>query len=373
MHNHKSSIIEMNNDDVDDHESINSADALRELLGIDSLDLCCDVLDDEDETDHHPCTIPIKCQSIDEILEVSDKYIIDCIEKYQTKVEYANTSVCIFPSELSLPSAIMRRLTDELVWGGDKIPAIDRTFENVKYLKDGIIHDRSTLTRFENLTHHSGWLKLCNHYIKKCISTLFNEEMVLYKTKMNLKPAGGSGFAPHVDTPSLTVPFSNSTSKLGPLNFVTVMIAIDDMTSVNGCLRVVKGIHNEDTCPIIPPEEDANPDSGGRAGAIPIEIASKMKFEDICCKAGTICAFGGWVPHRSNANQSNFSRRAVFLTYNPAIEGDYYDLYYQKMKQIRNSWKATVGLRSIISTKTSSSTFQIDETEIDALSTIPRI
>jgi Phytanoyl-CoA dioxygenase (PhyH) len=359
-------------DNDDDNESISSGDALRELLGIESLDLCCEI-DDEDENDHHQCTVPNKCQSIDDLCLVSDNYIIENIEKYETKLDYEKSSVCIFPNELGIPATIMRRLTDELVWAGDKTPNIDRTYETIQYMKDGIIKERSTLTRFENLNHHAGWFQLCNHYVQRCISTLFDQDMVLYKTKLNLKPAGGSGFAPHVDTPSLTVPFDTNAMKLGPQNFVTVMIAIDDMTTINGCLRVVKGVYNEDTCPLIPLEVGANPDSGGRAGAIPIEIANKMNFEDICCTAGTICAFGGWVPHRSNPNQSNFARRAVFLTYNPATEGDYYDLYYQKMNQIRNNWKTTVGLRPITSVTTMTSNFPIEETEIYALATIPRI
>ena len=270
----------------------------------------------------------------------------------------------MLPVELSVPSSIMRRLTDELIWrqgNAKNLLGIDRTYETTKYTKDGMTYERSTLTRLENLNGHVGWYDLCNNYIRRCVSTALGEEMILYKTKLNLKPPGGSGFAPHVDTPSLLVPFGSS----GPQLFVTVMIAIDDMTTKNGCLRVVKGSTDDSVdnrCQIIPPEKNGNPDSNGRAGAIPIEVANGMNFEDLCCPAGTICIFGGWVPHRSSTNQSNFARRAVFLTYNPISEGDFYDLYYQRMKQLRNDWKASLSHAS-----------GPQEPEIEALSTIPRI
>jgi ectoine hydroxylase-related dioxygenase (phytanoyl-CoA dioxygenase family) len=353
-----------------DSDSVTSDDALCELLGIQSLndvntDHCCESeVGDEDENELNDVHQPKKCQSVDDLIRVSDEFIAKFIQKYDVIEEYQTSNVCLLPLELRIPSSIMRRLTDELVWGNDSeknLLGIDRTFETTKFMKDGTTYERSTLTRLENLNGHSGWYDLCNNYIRRCVSSVCGEEMILYKTKLNLKPPGGSGFAPHVDTPSLIVPFGTS----GPQTFVTVMIAIDDMTTKNGCLRVAKG-STETRCPIIPPERDGNPDSNGRAGAIPIEDANAMNFEDLCCTAGSICIFDGWVPHRSGTNQSNFARRAVFLTYNPASEGDYYDLYYQRMKQLRNDWKVSLSCAS------SGVTGQQDP-EIQALSTIPRI
>ena len=352
-----------------DSESVASDDALCDLLGIQSLhdvttEHCAsdDDCDENDRTDdHYP---PKKCQSVNDLIHVSDDFITKFIQKYDVVAEYRTSNVCILPLELSIPASIMRRLTDELVWGHHSNEknglGIDRTFETTKFMKNGMIHGQSTLTRLENLNGHAGWYDLCNDYIRRCVSKVCGEEMILYKTKLNLKPPGGSGFAPHVDTPSLIVPFLSH----GPQTFVTVMIAIDDMTTKNGCLRVVKS-SAETRCPTVPPDKDGNPDSNGRAGAIPMEVANTMNFEDLCCTAGTICIFDGWVPHRSGTNQSNFARRAVFLTYNPTSEGDYYDLYYQRMKQMRHDWKASLSIAS--------STKEQQDPEIEALSSIPRI
>ena len=359
-----------NNDVLDeyDNNSVTSDDALCELLGIQSLNdfvaVDCEEEDENEWDELHPLR---KCQSVDDLLRISDDFIAKSIRNFGVAEEYRTSNVCILPLELSIPSAIMRRLTDELVWGKDSekhLLGIDRTFETTKCMKDGTTLEQSTLTRLENLNGHAGWFDLCNNYIRRCVSAVCGEEMLLYKTKLNLKPPSGSGFAPHVDTPSLTVPFGTD----GPQHFVTVMIAIDDMTTKNGCLRVVKGSNGsslESHCPTIPPEKDGNPDSNGRAGAIPIDVADAMNFEDLSCTAGTICVFGGWVPHRSGMNRSNFSRRAVFLTYNPANEGDYYDLYYQRMKQLRNDWKVSLSLSSVATEQ--------QDPEIEALSTIPRI
>lgn len=112
------------------------------------------------------------------------------------------------------------------------------------------------------------------------------------------------------------------------------MVAIDDMTAQNGCLRIAKGPWSEtNCCDVIQPEKDGNPDVGGRAGAIPSEVAETLCFENVACKGGTVVAFNGFGPHRSAANDSAFPRRAVFLTYNPKAEGDFHKLYYEKWKR----------------------------------------
>ena len=90
-----------------------------------------------------------------------------------------------------------------------------------------------------------------------------------------------------------------------------------------------------------------------------------MAFEDINCNGGSIMVFNGWIPHRSAANISPFPRRAVFLTYNPKVEGDYHLLYYERMKQIRDEWREKIGLEK------RKQRLEDEKNELDALSTIP--
>ncbi len=221
--------------------------------------------------------------------------------------------------------------------------------------------------------------------------------MVLYKEKLNLKPPGGSGFAPHLDAPSLRAAF-DCVADRAPRAFVTVMIAIDDMNSSNGCLRVARGPWTEDNHVdvIVPPSQKANgniddltnsnPDAGGRAGAIPNDVANQLVYEDVVCKGGTIVAFNGWVPHRSAVNRSPFARRAVFLTYNPVDDGgDYRDLYYRRMAQLRDDYRRRLrkqrranddndkGTSSSGNDGGGGENHDDERSELNALATIPRI
>jgi ectoine hydroxylase-related dioxygenase (phytanoyl-CoA dioxygenase family) len=337
----------------DEDDSVDSADeALCELLGLSSLKALPTSSAHEDE--------PPRKESVNDLTATSipDEYIQSIvIEKYSLHDIYKNASVVVFPTELSIPAALLRRLTEDLVWGGDNNTSpIHRTYETV--VPVGSNKGRRTLTRLENFVNsHTGWHDVCHDYLRRCISALLGEPHVLYKEKLNLKPAAGNGFAPHLDTPSLRV------AGVGPQNFVTVMVAIDTMTVENGCLRVAKGAWSEDTAVRVnEPDADGNPDAGGRAGAIPPDISDQLEFEDLICKGGTIVAFNGWVPHRSGVNQSAFARRAVFLTYNPASEGDFHDAYYAKMEQLRTDFRRNVGLVT-----------PDEQSELDALATIPRV
>lgn len=348
-----------------DASRIQNDDALCEMLGINSLDGFFNVTVDEDCRSDES-RIPRRSRSLDELLLVKDSVIGSMLLQGRVTEVYEETSVIIFPDELSIPADLIRRLTDEVVWGVEKYKA-DRTFETIKVWKNGSIQERSILTRLENLNCHPGWNALCNDYIRRCVSSLMGKDYLLFKTKLNLKPAGGSGFAPHVDTPSLKVPFGD----MGPQSFVTVMIAIDPMTVSNGCLRVAKGQWSESkSCYTIPPQEDASPDAGGRAGAIPMDVSESLVYADICCESGAIVVFDGWVPHRSGVNQTHFSRRAIFLTFNLASEGDFHDAYYERMSQIRQKWRIS---SSLSNSRSIATVGEIDPIELSALATIPRI
>mmetsp|Transcript_26860 Transcript_26860/g.30742 ORF Transcript_26860/g.30742 Transcript_26860/m.30742 type:complete len:407 (-) Transcript_26860:79-1299(-) len=372
---------------VFDDDDVDSVDeALMEMLGISSFQTNANEDDEEEvqrETSLSSATdedtkIFLQTQNVNHtnipsnndngnmnmFPSLNQQQMIDVANTYNLKDIYDREGICILPPEFNIQSKAMRRLTDELIYGSSKYQS-DRTHETIQFIKNGIIGQRRELTRFENfVTNHSGWKDLCYNYITKCISAIMGQEMVLFKEKLNLKPPGGSGFAPHLDTPSLRVALGDN----GPQTFVTIMIAIDDMTTSNGYLKVSKGPWTEhDHCEIVmpsPTEINSNPDAEGRRGAIESEVANNQIYEDIIIKGGTIAAFNGWMPHRSLGNTSPFPRRAVFLTYNPLHEGDFRELYYQKMKTLRNDFRD----RSL-----QQQNYEIDEMELAALASIPRI
>ena len=128
-----------------------------------------------------------------------------------------------------------------------------------------VVFEKGAITRCENFVHlHEGFRSLVdeNGIITRICNEIFGEKSVLYKEKLNYKPAGGAGFMPHLDHPSLAFYSPKNMN-----SFMTVMVAIDDMTEQNGCLRVCKGEWNEkNAVKCIEPEGD--PEVGGRAGAI---------------------------------------------------------------------------------------------------------
>jgi len=411
-------------------EEIDSADeALCEMLGISfssfqEVDAAQPIEEDNSSEEYDE-----DCSTMKDLQKQRTR-IQNELMKSKVKQDFMVDGVCIFPKSLSLQSSRIRRLCDELVWSNAQSNSsqnslctsneqsnstffpdsagCDRTYETInKFDKERNIVPKRELTRLENfVNHHRGWHELCHGYLKECASCIMGEsgidtssndnninskeekkededilEMTLFKEKLNLKPSGGSGFAPHLDSPSLRIPFG----KTGPSTFITVMVAIDNMTSKNGCLRVVeassmnngniqKAWSEHHHVPIVEPKADGNPDTDGRAGAILTVSDPKanvdLPFKDIICESGDIVIFNGWVPHHSKSNQSHFARRAVFLTYNPFVEGDFHDAYYEKMNQLRQSYKERRRQNEMMRNEMQKNEHKF---EMDALNTIPRI
>lgn len=221
------------------------------------------------------------------------------------------------------------------------------THENIRFIKSGsdTVEVRKVETRIENfVSTNQHWMELCN--TGGILSTIVglvcsdadydSSPWCLYKEKLNIKPAGSSGFAPHLDTPSLRVTGLCDT-------FVTVMIAIDDMTVENGCLQVCRGSWNESNSvpceqPDISAEGMTNPDGNGRRGAIINGDGLNLVWEPVECMSGDVVIFSGWLPHRSSANASQLPRRAVFLTYNHSEDGELSETYYRIMRDLRANY-----------------------------------
>eukprot|EP00536_Pseudo-nitzschia_multiseries_P014935 jgi/Psemu1/174587/gw1.793.38.1 len=357
-----------NKDDVDEESSLESCDeALLDMLGLSSLKDVSNVspIDNEEEkkSNRHIDEHPTETHSNLPIL--SDDWLESNV-RAQARDIYPKESVFRFPEKCSISAQHLRIMTEEVVWGSGQNNATyqaDRSYEGIKIWKNGEIEERKTLTRLENFVdNHPGWSELCHGYLRRILSAALGVEMVLFKEKLNLKPPGGSGFAPHLDSPSLRIALGPE----GPRTFCTVMVAIDDMTTKNGCLRVCKGNWTEDhCCGVIQPEKDGNPDAGGRAGAIPPSVAEDLEFEDLICKGGSISVFNGWCPHRSGANLSPFPRRVILLTYNPKDEGEFHNKYYERMEQLRYDWREKVGILNM------KQRAEDEKIELEALNSVP--
>jgi ectoine hydroxylase-related dioxygenase (phytanoyl-CoA dioxygenase family) len=161
--------------------------------------------------------------------------------------------------------------------------------------------------RTENFVpYHEGLRNLITTgQIPQLVGELLGEEARLYKEKINYKAPGGAGFAPHQDAPAY--PFVQQT--------VACMVAVDEATLENGCLEIVRGSHQKQLT------TDEN-------GCIATVVAEKLKWEPLPVRAGSLLFFHCYVPHRSGSNTSEHKRRAIYLTYNGASDGDLRADYY---------------------------------------------
>ncbi len=160
------------------------------------------------------------------------------------------------------------------------------------------------------------------------IKALTGDDFVLFKDKCNAKNPGGGAFEPHQDVIAY--------NHLKPNFHVTVAIFLDDATLENGCLyfpenyrRDLEGYGYElqttpnGQLPILP-----SYDGGSSHGAIQQDVAGRIKWQPIEAKPGDVVIFDSYVPHYSEKNASDKSRRAMFYTFNAQHFGDFYDAYY---------------------------------------------
>jgi hypothetical protein len=173
-------------------------------------------------------------------------------------------------------------------------------------------HDELTDTgprraRTENFApFHAGMQRLLTGGpIVHMASDLLGEPAVLYKEKINYKHPGGAGFAPHQDQAA----YPNISRS------VTCLLAVDDATVDIGCLEFAAGMHHA----MLPLNAE---------GCIAPEVADGLNWVAVPAPAGSLLWFHCFTPHRSGANRTSCSRRALYLTYNPLSEGDLRASYY---------------------------------------------
>jgi ectoine hydroxylase-related dioxygenase (phytanoyl-CoA dioxygenase family) len=178
------------------------------------------------------------------------------------------------------------------------------------YFGESLKDKSRILHRIENFfDYHEGFNTLFNSAsFLGLLSQLLKEPAVLYKEKINFKLPGGEGFDPHQD-------HAAGWWQYGHKLHISVLITIDAATPENGCLEVVAGKHKEG---LLGPEYKG----------VPQELVDQFTWIPCETKPGDIVFFDSFVPHRSAANLSEKSRRALYVTYNRAGEGDFRAQYY---------------------------------------------
>lgn len=172
------------------------------------------------------------------------------------------------------------------------------------------------LCRIENfIQYHDGFARLITgHRTLAMVSALFGERAVLFKEKINYKLPGGAGFAPHQDAPAFT--------SFGQSLHITLMASVDATTPQNGCLEVAPHPGGRTTLPL--------------AGDLTIDVKTteQLAWSPITTKPGDLLFFDSYLPHRSGPNRTAHPRRALYLTYNKAAEGNVRDAYYREKRAV---------------------------------------
>lgn len=164
--------------------------------------------------------------------------------------------------------------------------------------------------------------------LKAYIDELTGSEFVLFKDKCNAKNPGGGAFDPHQDVIAY--------DQFSPKYHVTAAIFLDDATIENGCLHFPEdyigdvgdtGIEYVETpvgrLPVLP-AYNGGPDNGN----IQLDVADKIRWNPITARRGDVVLFDSYVPHYSEKNDSQKTRRAMFFTFNAAADGSFYQDYY---------------------------------------------
>lgn len=130
--------------------------------------------------------------------------------------------------------------------------------------------------------------------------------VALWTAKLNLKVAGnGSGFGWHQDSPY----WIHDCAHVDLLP--NVMVAFDDASEANGCLRVVRGSHLHGC---LPGTSDGTQLGGFFTSPDHFDESQQVALE---VPAGSLIFFSPHAVHGSQLNRSARPRRAIVLTYQP--------------------------------------------------------
>jgi hypothetical protein len=156
--------------------------------------------------------------------------------------------------------------------------------------------------------HHRGFDALVRGgRLQRAVEQLLGGPAVLFKDKINFKMPGGDGFAPHQDQQA-------GWSAYAPL-FVTAMVSIDAATNDNGCLEIATASRQTGLI-------------GREWAPLTAEDMSAFALVPVPTLPGDVLFFDSYVPHASRPNLSGSRRRALYLTYNRASDGDHRTRYY---------------------------------------------
>lgn len=194
------------------------------------------------------------------------------------------------PSDVAVWRAECDRLWDAVIGQGDGARIQYRGHDNGEAIPDRIDPLLDISSRFRRLAR--------DPRILDTVRSALGGAAIVMKGKLIAKRPGTHGYGTHQDFPywkPMGVPADH---------LLTVQVAVDPSTPETGGVEFWPA-HHLATLPA-PPDRPLDVDEHALAGEEP---------ELIPLGAGDLLLFHSLAPHRSAANRSQHSRRAIFLTY----------------------------------------------------------
>lgn len=222
---------------------------------------------------------------------------------------YARTGWCAVPGFYS-PAE-----TAQLVAWTEEVSALpEKPGRHAVYHEKSLIDgEASIVQRIEDFCpFHDGFdREMRRGRLARAVEQLLGEPAALFKEKINFKMPGGAGFEPHQDQQAGWTVFA-------PL-FVTALVCIDPATIENGCLEMADaprfaGLIGEEWAPLTAQEM-----AGFALAPLPAQ-------------PGDVVFFDSYVPHASKPNLTDQPRRALYVTYNRAADGDHRARYFAEKR-----------------------------------------
>ena len=171
------------------------------------------------------------------------------------------------------------------------------------------------LLRTENFVNYHPQLLafLCGKPLANLLGQLSDDDMLLFKDKINYKSPNGNGFGAHLDAPAY--------DHIGKIDHITANLAVNDATIENGCLEVVPQSHKQ-AVPFI------------TGGHITREWEDAHTWLPVPLAPGDMLIFGSHLAHRSGPNNSPKERAMIYATYSGTRDGlDLRERYYADRRE----------------------------------------
>ena len=205
--------------------------------------------------------------------------------------------------------------------------AMENDEVNLYYDRDG------RLRRMEYFAFYDEVLKDLDRRFQHILYEATGEQWSLFKDKVNFKPSGGEGFYAHYDG-IFEFANANGTTSSGwyeyANEFLSALLLLDDFTETNGAMEL-SDMHDEDWDTLYGrTKQNGTPD-------IREDLIDSYDSTKIIASKGSVLIFDHRVPHMSRMNKSEYTRRAIYYTYNPVKAGVFYEKYFSDKYNSRNT------------------------------------